>query len=488
MAKIKTRDTVKDIKTFDRAADISTHMKNTLVKSKNTAEQTQEPGYDAHENYATDKSSDAARDTAEQAAHKLKNPGKKASENIDKAKQNFQDAKRNVSDIKNAVKKPTADQLKKEMVKRARNTARHTTSRARQTADKSIKTVQRSEKTIKQSAKTIKATGKGAAKTAQKSVKTAERTAKTAIKTTQQAAKATQKTAQATAKAAAQASKVAAKAAIQAAKITIKVTIATVKAIIAATKALIAAIIAGGWIAVIIILIICIVGLIVGSCFGIFFSGEDCGTGQTMQTAVQEINADYDSSMEEIKASNHYDILEISGSRVAWKEVLAVYAVKTTSDSADPQEVATIDSGKKELLNSIFWEMNEISYRTQAKTEVQITESDDGHGNIVETEIQVTRTYLYITVTHKTTDEMAEQYGFTVEQKAQLAELLSDKYADLWSSVIYGIHEGSEEIVNPFDWRGYENLKITAASSIIKRLKSECMQVVQSWPEFKKQI
>lgn len=132
--------------------------------------------------------------------------------------------------------------------------------------------------------------------------------------------------------------------------------------------------------------------------------------------------------------------------------------------------------------------MNEISYRTQAKTEVQITESDDGHGNIVETEIQVTRTYLYITVTHKTTDEMAEQYGFTVEQKAQLAELLSDKYADLWSSVIYGIHEGSEEIVNPFDRRGYENLKITAASSIIKRLKSECIQVAQSWPEFKKQI
>lgn len=58
--------------------------------------------------------------------------------------------------------------------------------------------------------------------------------------------------------------------------------------------------------------------------------------------------------MEEIKASNHYDILEISGSRVAWKEVLAVYAVKITSDSADPQEVATIDSGKKYCLIASF--------------------------------------------------------------------------------------------------------------------------------------
>lgn len=54
VAEIKTRDTVKDIKTFDRAADISIHMKNTFAKSKDTSEQTQEQGYDAPENYAPD--------------------------------------------------------------------------------------------------------------------------------------------------------------------------------------------------------------------------------------------------------------------------------------------------------------------------------------------------------------------------------------------------------------------------------------------------
>lgn len=58
------------------------------------------------------------------------------------------------------------------------------------------------------------------------------------------------------------------------------------KAIIAGTKALIAAIAAGGWIAVFVIIIICLIGLIVGSCFGIFFSSEDSGTGQTMQAVV----------------------------------------------------------------------------------------------------------------------------------------------------------------------------------------------------------
>ncbi len=86
-----------------------------------------------------------------------------------------------------------------------------------------------------------------------------------------------------------------------------------------------------------------------------------------------------------------------------------------------------MDEGKKQLLADIFWEMNKISSRTESKTETQITETDDGHGNIVQTETTVIRTYLYITVSHKTADGMADQYGFTEEQREQLAELLAEE-------------------------------------------------------------
>lgn len=71
--------------------------------------------------------------------------------------------------------------------------------------------------------------------------------------------------------------------------------------------------------------------------------------------------------------------------------------------------------------------MNEISSRTETKTETQVIESDDGHGNIVETETTVTHTYLYIIVTHKTAWEMADQYGFDEEQREMLTELLADE-------------------------------------------------------------
>ncbi len=210
---------------------------------------------------------------------------------------------------------------------------------------------------------------------------------------------------------------------------------------------MIAAIAAGGWVAVVVIIVICLIGLLVASVFGIFFSGEDSGSGMTMQTVVREINTEYDIRLEEAKNSTTYDVLEMSGSRAVWKEVLSIYSVKTTNDPDNPQEVATMDEGKKQLLTDIFWEMNEISSRTESKTENQITETDDGHGNIVQTETTVTRTYLYITVSHKTADEMADQYGFNEEQQEQLAELLAEENNSLWSQVLYGISVGDGEIV-----------------------------------------
>lgn len=39
---------------------------------------------------------------------------------------------------------------------------------------------------------------------------------------------------------------------------------------------------------------------------------------------------------------------------------MAVYAVKTTTDPDNAQEVATMDDNKKQLLKDIFWQMNEI--------------------------------------------------------------------------------------------------------------------------------
>lgn len=452
---IKTRVAEKGIKAIDKAAVASERMKEAYIRTRDKADHSLYAAESSPGEYASDRLSSGVDNVAHEAIHQFDKQGRKGikttKENISKVKENIQKRKAAAAQPKKQAEKQAARKTRQaaDRISEPVRTLRQERG-AVKTLDrgkKSIKTVDRGRKTIKQAS----STAKGTVKTASKSIKTAEKTAKASIKTTQQAAKAAQRTAQATARAAraaAHAARAAARAAVVAAKVAAKATIAAVKAIIAATKALIAAIAAGGWIAVLVIVIICLIGLLIGSCFGIFFSGEDSGSGYTMQNVVQEINDDYQQQIDTTKANLSHDVLEMSGSRAVWPEVLAVYAVKTTTDPDNPQEVATIDDSKKAILTDIFWEMNQISSRTETRTETVITETDGGHGNIVETETTVTQTYLYITVSHKTAEEMAEQYGFDKEQKEQLAELLAEENRSLWSAVLYGIYTEDGAIVS----------------------------------------
>lgn len=438
MPDIKLKEENKGIKAIDKAATLSERMKSSAIKSKDKAENGyyQDSVHDTPEEYATDdatvKAETVVRDTAFVTKRTVKKGTKRVVRKIRERRLNKQTAKSESTEL---TVKPTGNQPVK--TPSGNGTIKTANKGLKQTGKGTIKTIEKSSKT--------------AAKTTQKTVKTAEKTSKAAIKTTQQAAKAAEKAAQAavkTAQKAAQAARVAAKAAVATAKAVAKAVAAAVKAIIAGTKALIAAIAAGGWVAVVVIIVICLVALIVGSCFGIFFSGEDSGTGQTMRTAVQEINADYDSRIEGIKTSATYDKLEMSGSRAVWKEVLAVYSVKVNTDPNNPQEVASMDDTKKQMLKDIFWEMNVISSRRETKSETETTETADANGNIVTTETTVSRIYLYISVSHKTADEMAIQYGFSQEQKDFLSELLNEENNMLWTSVLYGIAKADGEIVS----------------------------------------
>ena len=59
----------------------------------------------------------------------------------------------------------------------------------------------------------------------------------------------------------------------------------------------------------------------------------------------------------------------------------------------------------------------------------------------------MTRTYLYITVGHKTAEEMADHFSFNADQREQLAELLANENSSMWSAVLYGIGVEDGQIV-----------------------------------------
>ena len=267
MADIKTRDVVKGtIKKIDKAAIAADRMRSAYVHTKEKAEHTTHPDEHNAEEYASDRVEGGVDRITHEAAHQFDKQGRKG----------LEETKRNVSKAKDGVQKFRE--------KRATESMKRQTVRT--SGNKTIKAVEQTEKTIKQSArsagkKTIKTAGKGTAKAAQRSVKTT----KTAIKTTQQAAKTAQKTAQATVKAsqkAAQATKATAKAAVAGVKAAVKATIAAVKAIIAATKALVAAIAAGGWVAVMMILVVVLLG-----CALALFGGNSGGDYQAVSAEVE---------------------------------------------------------------------------------------------------------------------------------------------------------------------------------------------------------
>ena len=256
------------------------------------------------------------------------------------------------------------------------------------------------------------------------------------IKQAEKVTKQTVKTSVKIAKKSYQIAKVAAKTTIKVARTTIKTMITVIKSIISATQALIAAILAGGWIAIVIVIIICLIGMICSSIYGIFFSNENGVNLKSMSSVVSETNSD----------------------------------------------AITLDDNKIQKLKDIFWKMNTISSRIEdVEKDIEII---DDNGN-THTE-KVIRKVLYIDIQGKSVEEMANSYNFNENQLQQLVELKSDKYKDLWSNVLYGSSGGSTNIVDvafaqlgnvggqPYwSWYGFES-RVSWCACFVSWCANEC--------------
>lgn len=429
MPDIKTKESERDIKVLDAKAIAKEHMKRTAVRTKDTVENLSDDGQVSPSEYAEDNISHVMENVADDTRVTVSRGIRKA----DNKRRNRRTGEG--ADTESGAESSPGYGAKNEQ--KSRSTAKKRQDGKSYGAG-AIKT-RESENAVRNAPKSsrLKPTAAANAK-----IRTRESASGPMANVNRKSIRARQmKWARGSAakKAAAGASKVAG-----IAKQSLK---AMVKNSIAAINKLVTAIAAGGGMAVMSVILICLIGLIVASSFGIFFSSEDTGSEMTMRQAVQEINTEYQNKIDVLKANHPHDKLEMKGSRAVWPEVLSVYAVKLTTDADNPQEVATVTPEKKRMLTDIFWAMNKISTKTERKTETEITEKDDGHGHIVEERAEKSNRYLYIETEHKTADEMALQYHFTADQKKQLSELLAQD-SKLWSAVLYGIYGSNDEIVS----------------------------------------
>lgn len=267
LAKIKNKTSDCNIRIIDRTSYVNDRMKEVFIRTKDPAQKQSDDGQVSTLEYAEDKIKYISEDVASGTKRAI---GKGTRTAVKKGREAYKKYKgKNNAEHTTSVEDPQVkldETLKKKFSKKNEQigVAQKKTIKTRDNAIKSIK-------------QTTKSTGKQKIKTTKKSIKFSQKV----VKTTEKTSKATIKTAEKTAKASKEAVKVTAKAAqrtAQAAKAVVKAVTMTVKAIIAGAKVLVSAIAAGGWVAVVIILIVCIVGLMVSSMFGIFFSSEDTGT------------------------------------------------------------------------------------------------------------------------------------------------------------------------------------------------------------------
>lgn len=219
--KIKPKNTIKK---FDRNIVQFQKFKSNLVTTKEKVNEfTTNEENNTPEDYASVKIQNDISYISRKGVIKTNEIGKKS---FVETKQNIIKGKEKISSIKSNIKHKNSTELNN-LVEKTNKTIKTGTKR-------SIKT-----------AKNTKLLAKKGIKTTEQVAKNTQKLAKESIKLSQKAARMTKVVVQNT---------------IRGVKAAVKATVAAVKAIIAATKALISAIIAGGWVAVVIILIIAIIG------------------------------------------------------------------------------------------------------------------------------------------------------------------------------------------------------------------------------------
>lgn len=222
MPEIKTKPKG-SIKKLDKSVVQLEKLKNNIVTTKEKINEfTVNEQNDTAEDYASSKIQNDINYLSRKSIEKGNEIGKKS---LQETKQNFIKGKQKVEILKSRIKSKNTKELKN--------------------------VIDKSKKTIKNGAKKSIKTAKNTRLLAKKGIKTTERVAKNTKKVAKESIKMTHRVVRA--------SKKAVQATIKATKLAIKAVVATVKAIIAGTKAIVAAIAAGGWVAVVVILIIVLI-------------------------------------------------------------------------------------------------------------------------------------------------------------------------------------------------------------------------------------
>lgn len=170
-----------------------------------------------------------------------------------------------------------------------------------------------------------------------------------------------------------------------------------------------------------------------GSAFGFLFSNEipKIEENMSVNSAVKFLDNEIDEKISYIKAITDYDTVKNDNRKIAWKEVLSVYAVITTNREIK-FDIMKMDGYNYDKLSEIFWEVVEVEHYTE-KYKVKYTTTDENGNKVTKTK---TKTRLIINVKAMTLEEMMEHFNMSKSEKKQVEEMMDGQFDEMWDMIL----------------------------------------------------
>jgi hypothetical protein len=289
----------------------------------------------------------------------------------------------------------------------------------------------RSLKKIKKAAKNAFRHSNSTVKTA-KAAKAGNKTARTTVKSSQTAAKTIQRTAKTTAKSI----KHTAKTAIKVTKLSVKAIVAASKAAVAAVKGLASLIAAGGWVAIVIIIVVALLGWLLSSP-AIFLNLEPFDPTVTVEKVLMQLEENTQNKISDI-IDEHGEEREVviqypdedNDNPLSYlNTVLAVFSVRASVDLHQQEimpEELWFDEYHTQLLRETYDQMVFVWYEVEEVDEEEVDQSIDDTSDS-EADVEDPQERLSVYIDHKSVREISGVFGLNVEQVSVVEEMLGAK-------------------------------------------------------------
>ncbi len=174
----------------------------------------------------------------------------------------------------------------------------------------------------------------------------------------------------------------------------------------------------------VILCVVLLVGAVIASPFGIFFSNEPAEGAIPLSAAVAKINMEYYNRLNDLQTEEEYEEITLEGQPPDWVDVISVFACHVAG-AKDGMDVAILDEERVDLLRETFWDMCTLEVTIEEPEETIPTGPTlPTTGPTEPTELP--KPSLEIRIIAKTADEMRAEYSFSHLQNDALDMLLAE--------------------------------------------------------------